>query len=111
MKRLLITAANKTQDIEESPEPFVLVTSLDDFYISYEVNAYTRRARNMTEIYSELHGHIVDGFNQAGVEIMSPHYSAIRDGNTLTLPEEHLPKDYRPAPFRIHPFEGLFGKK
>jgi small-conductance mechanosensitive channel len=111
VKGLLISAANQTQEIEESPEPFVLVTSLDDFYISYEVNAYTRRARSMTGIYSELHSHIVDLFNEAGVEIMSPHYSAIRDGNTLTLPEEHLPKDYKPAPFRIHPFEGILGRK
>jgi small-conductance mechanosensitive channel len=111
VKGLLIAAANKTENIEDSLEPFVLVTSLDDFYISYEVNAYTRRARNMMGIYSELHGHIIDGFNEAGVEIMSPHYSAIRDGNPLTLPEDHLPKDYKPAPFRIHPFEGLFGKK
>ena len=95
-------------------EPLVALEAFasgGDFYISYEVNAYTRRARNMTGIYSELHGHIVDGFNEAGVEIMSPHYSAIRDGNPLTLPEDHLPKDYQPAPFRIFPLEGLFKKK
>ena len=56
----------------------------------------------MTTTYSELHGHIVDRFNEAGIEIMSPHYSAIRDGNPLTLPEDHLPKNYEPAPFRLY---------
>jgi small-conductance mechanosensitive channel len=111
VKDLLISAAKKTGSIEESPEPFVLVTSLDDFYIRYEINAYTRKARNMITTYSELHGHIVDAFNEAGIEIMSPHYSAIRDGNPITLPEEHLPKDYQPAPFTFKPLEGLLGKK
>ena len=65
----------------------------------------------MAATYSELHSRILDGFNEAGIEIMSPHYSAIRDGNMLTLPEEHLPADYQPAPFRVFPFEGLIRKK
>lgn len=111
VRELLIAAASDTEDIESEPEPFVLVTSLDDFYISYEINAYTRRARKMPATYSELHGHIVDRFNEAGIEIMSPHYSAIRDGNPITLPEDHLPKNYEPAPFRFRPFDGMFGKK
>jgi small-conductance mechanosensitive channel len=108
---LLIEAALATEDLVDEPPPFVLITSLDDFSVSYEINAYTRGARWMNTTYSELHGHIIDRFNEAGVEIMSPHYSAIRDGNRLTLPDEHLPKDYRPAPFTIHPFEGLLKKK
>lgn len=111
VERLLIEAALATEDLVSDPKPFVLVTSLDDFYVSYEVNAYTRGARWMSATYSELHGRIIDLFNEAGVEIMSPHYSAIRDGNRIALPEEHLPKDYQPVPFRIHPFEGLLGKK
>jgi small-conductance mechanosensitive channel len=111
VRTLLTEAAIATENIEPDPAPFVLVTSLDDFYISYEINAYTRRARKMTAIYSELHGHILDGFNEAGVEIMSPHYSAIRDGNPLSLPDEHLPKNYQPAPFTFKPLEGLLGPK
>jgi len=111
VKDLLTEAAKATEDIESEPDPFVLVTSLDDFYVSYEINAYTRRARKMTAIYSELHGHIVDGFNEAGIEIMSPHYTAIRDGNPLTLPEEHLPKNYEPAPFTFQPLDRLLGRK
>jgi small-conductance mechanosensitive channel len=108
---LLIEAALATEDLVDDPPPFVLVTSLDDFYVSYEINAYTRGARWMSATYSELHGRIIDLFNAAGVEIMSPHYSAIRDGNPLALPQEHLPKNYQPAPFRIFPFEQLLRKK
>jgi len=111
VERLLIEAAGSTPEIEIDPPPFVLVTSLDDFYINYEINAYTKRARLMTATYSELHSHIVDRFNEEGVEIMSPHYSAIRDGNQITLPEEHLPKNYEPAPFTFKPLEGLLGRK
>ncbi len=111
VKELLIGAADDTENLEPEPEPFVLMTNLDDFYISYEINAYTRKARTTPATYSELHGRIVDRFNAAGIEIMSPHYSAIRDGNPLTLPEDHLPKNYEPAPFRFRPFEGILGKK
>jgi len=111
VRELLIAAAQATEKIEPDPEPFVLITSLDDFYLSYEVNAYTRQAQKMSTTYSDLHGHIVDNFNQAGIEIMSPHYSAIRDGNPLALPEDHLPKNYEPAPFTFKPLEGLLGRK
>ena len=55
----------------------------------------------MAAIYSELHQNIQDSFNAGGVEIMSPHYSSLRDGNQTTIPEEHLSKTYVPPAFRI----------
>ena len=48
------------------PPPFVLETSLNDFHISYELNAYTDRANDFQNIYSRLHEAIQDSFNQAG---------------------------------------------
>lgn len=42
--------------------------------------------------------------NEAGVEIMSPHYSALRDGNQTTVPEGHRPKSYVPPGFRFFNF-------
>jgi small-conductance mechanosensitive channel len=77
---LLIGAARKTTDIVAEPAPFVLQTALDDFYVAYELNAYTQTPNRMARIYSELHGHIQDEFAAAGVEIMSPHYRATREG-------------------------------
>ncbi len=85
--QLLVQAALKTPDILKSPPPFVLKTSLDDFYISYELNAYTDQASKMAATYSILHGNILDEFNQGGVEIMSPSYFAVRDGQPTTLPK------------------------
>ncbi|MDH4369874.1 MAG: mechanosensitive ion channel family protein [Nitrospira sp.] len=100
---LLIAAAKQTAHILETPEPFVLQTSLDDFYVRYEVNAYTGAPNKMATIYSELHQHIRDQFNEAGVEIMSPHYTQIRDGNRTTIPDEYLPKTYHAPSWRSWP--------
>jgi small-conductance mechanosensitive channel len=98
---LLIQAALATPDLLDNPRPFVLQTSLDDFYVSYELNAYTNAAMRMAATYSKLHANIQDRFNEAGVEIMSPHYRAARDGNQTTIPAEYLPADYLPPSFRV----------
>ena len=88
---LLIEAALATEYILENPPPFVLQTSLNDFHITYEINAYTREPELMATTYSELHQSIQDYFNAAGVEILSPAYSAWRDGNPSTIPIGDIP--------------------
>ncbi len=98
---LLISAANATDGLLKEPKPFVLQTSLDDFYVSYEINAYTRSPELMPELYAHLHENIQDNFNEAGMEIMSPHYRALRDGNTMAVPEEYRGKDYETPAIRI----------
>lgn len=100
---LLIGAALATDFIEKEPKPFVLQTSLDDFYVSYQINAYTRAPNRQAATYSLLHQNIQDKFNEAGVEIMSPHYRAQRDGNQTTVPADYLPAGYQAPPFRIQP--------
>ena len=87
VNELLIAAALDTQDIVGHPEPFVLQTSLDDNYVSYEVNGWTRKPEELPRIYSELHANILDEFHGHQVEITSPHYRAVRDGNPPTVPE------------------------
>ena len=104
---LLISAARATAHILPNPEPFVLQTSLDDFYVTYEINAYTDQPHKMANIYAELHQNIQDKFNEAGVEIMSPHYGQIRDGNQTTIPEQYLPKTYQAPSFRVGPLGAL----
>jgi len=99
--QLLIDAALSTQLIESEPVPYVLQTSLDDYYVSYRINAYTKMPNQQAKIYSQLHQNIQDKFNEAGVEIMSPHYNALRDGNATTIPAENLPKDYKTPSFNI----------
>ena len=94
-------AALATQFIVSEPAPFVLQTSLDDFYVSYQLNAYTDHPNKMVYIYSELHQNIQDKCNEVGIEIMSPHYKALRDGNHSTIPENYLPEDYEIPAFSI----------
>jgi len=98
---LLIQAALKTKDILREPAPFVLQNALQDSYVQYEINAYTDQPKRMVYIYSDLHGNIQDCFFAAGVEIMSPIYSALRDGNRTQMPKQFLPADYSPRGFRI----------
>jgi small-conductance mechanosensitive channel len=99
--QLLIDAALACEDISREPKPFVFQTALDDFYVHYEVNAFTDHPHRMAKTYSDLHEKIQDKFNEAGVEIMSSHYSNVRDGNRTTIPDAYLPKDYVAPSFRI----------
>ena len=61
---------------------------LETFTEYPQVNAYIKDADKMAAIYSVLHPNIQDYFNKAGIEIMSPHYIATRDGNEITIPKE-----------------------
>jgi len=75
---MLLMAARKTPALLDKPEPFVLKKSLDDFYVTYELNVYTDKPEKMAGAYSDLHERILDVFNEYGVQIMSPNYEADR---------------------------------
>lgn len=83
---LLLQAAAATDGVSEVPAPFVLQTALNDFHISYELNAHVRDVSLYRETLSQLLGAIQDQFAVAGVEILSPAYHAIRNGNPSTVP-------------------------
>ncbi len=92
VQKLLLEAASKTAQIETEPPPFVLQTALEDNYVAYELNAFTKNAGLRPKIYSELHANILDAFHGAGVEITSPHYRAVRDGNAPAIAEVITPE-------------------
>ena len=89
IRQLLLDAAHKTKNLRQSPEPFVLITTLDDFYVEYELNAYTKDYQQLPLIYSDLHHNILDVFHSNGVEIMSPHIYAHRSDLELQIPKEN----------------------
>ena len=91
--QLLINAARQTTGVLPEPKPFVLETELSDYYPCYQINAYIKDADKLGDIYSDLHQNIQDVFNEAGVEIMSPHYFAGRDGSASTIPTAPYPDD------------------
>lgn len=80
-------AAKATSGVMADPEPFVLETELQDWYPVYQINAYIKEADQLTQIYSNLYQSIQDVFTEADIEIMSPHYMAVRDGNETTIPK------------------------
>ncbi len=98
---LLIDAAKKTDLVRKNPEPYVFQTSLDDFYVSYQINAFTANPEKAAKIYSDLHANIQDGFAAAGIEIMSPHFQSLRDGSAFNVPEKHIPKDFVARSFKV----------
>ncbi len=107
---LLVASAQGTDQILDTPEPFVLQTGLNDYNVTYELNAYTNQPNVMARIYSQLHQNIQDRFNEAGVEIMSPAFTAVRDGNKAALPDDYLPAGYAAPGFRVTPLGDLLKK-
>ena len=91
VSELLVSAALRSHGINKTKPPFVNVSALLDHYVEYELNAYTDDPHSMPSSYSELHRHILDIFAEAGIEIMSPMYNAVRDGNQITIPKAKLP--------------------
>ena len=61
----------------------------------------------MLNIYSDLHQNIQDKFNEAGVEINSPHYASLRDGNETTIPQSYLSREYRRPAFEVRQVDRL----
>jgi small-conductance mechanosensitive channel len=101
MHQALIDAALQTGHINNEPSPFVLQTALNDFHVSYQINAYTNEARHQAIILSDLHRNIQDVCNERGIEILSPHFRSQRDGNTTTIPASYRKADYKAPAFRV----------
>lgn len=103
VEKLLIEAAKATENIRDEPPPFVLVTSLDDFFVTHQINAFTSAPHSMAQTYAALHKNILDKFFEAGVEIMSPHVHSIRDGSDDAIPskyrKEGVPKRPSMSPY------------
>ena len=85
VRDLLLDAASRTDGIESTPSPFVRQTSLEDFYIVYDLCVTTRAPQNRSAILSDLRSQVLNVFNAANVEILSPHFEAGRDGQASTV--------------------------
>ena len=76
VEAMLLLAASRTEGVEKEPAAFVHQTSLGDFAVNYELNAYTRAVPAMLEVYTSLHRNVLDVFNEYEVAIMTPAYVA-----------------------------------
>ncbi len=76
VEAMLKTACDRTEGLRATPEPKVLQTGLEDFYVRYELTAFAESSEKRGAVLSQLHGHIQDVFNENGVQIMSPNFEA-----------------------------------
>lgn len=74
VEAMLLLAAERTAGLMKEPRPFVHLTALGDFCVTYEVNVSCATAQQMPDLYAELHRQILDVFNEYGVQIMTPAY-------------------------------------
>jgi len=88
VEALLVRAALATPGIAAEPLPYVLQPALEDYYVRYEICAYTRLPNELHLTEANLNRKILDTFFAAGVEICSPAFTSIRDGNAIGMPRE-----------------------
>ncbi|GHT55662.1 hypothetical protein AGMMS49982_21800 [Bacteroidia bacterium] len=74
---LLIGAALKTENVLQTPPPFVLEVGFNDFYVEYEINVYIADANKIPAIFSDLRSNIQDAFHTAGISMTSQHYQKL----------------------------------
>jgi small-conductance mechanosensitive channel len=92
---LMKNAANLTSGIIQThPPPFVLETQLGDYAVTYELIGHTNHPKQVRYIEAELRRNLLDVFNNAGIEIMSPSVTAIRESGAQMIPEEYDPKPF-----------------
>jgi len=88
VRALLLMAAERTQSIARTPEPRVLQTALQDFYVEYTLLVTVADPTRRLVVLDELHAHIQDVFNEHGVQIMSPNYEADPERPKMVAPED-----------------------
>ena len=76
VRALLLQAAARTPGVSERPAPLVRQSALGDFCVEHTLLVCLVRPQLRGATLSALHGNILDAFNDAGVQIMSPHYES-----------------------------------
>ncbi len=94
---LMKNAARNTDHVLDEPEPLVLQHSLDDFAVEYELRVWTDDAKHMVRTKSALRQNVLDQFNEAGVEIMTPSVNAVRNSAEPAIPESYVGETPSPA--------------
>ena len=97
-EEVMLRAISRCKGIMEDPKPFVLQSKHEDNYIVYLLNGYTTEANGQAGIYSDILDMLYDEFTEEGIELVSPNYIAVRDGNEKTVPPEGRPCDRSEKP-------------
>ena len=85
---LLLIAARRTPGVRSAPAPVILQTGLQDWYVQYTLFVALDQPARRVFVLDELHANIQDGFNEHGVQIMSPRY-VMDPRKPKTVPPDH----------------------
>lgn len=85
---LLLAAAKRCGYARKSPEPRVLQSGLNDWYVAYDLLVCIDSPAQKLLALTELHQFIQDEFAAANVQIMSPHFVDQPDQAVLPGPWE-----------------------
>ena len=106
---LLIGAALATPGMRKDPPPFVWQTALNDFYVTYEINAYTSSARDgghLRGVAPENPGRVLRGGRRDHVAALQGASRRQRRGDSGDTPGSGLSRSCVPrrrCDRRIHP--------
>ena len=92
---LLLQAARKTAGLRTDPPPRVWQMALSNFYVEYELVVSLDHPEERVPILSELHTHILDAFNEAGVQIMVPAFESQPENKMIVPKSQWFPKPTR----------------
>jgi small-conductance mechanosensitive channel len=90
---ILLSAAQKTLYVLETPAPYVLQKEPEDNYARYELNMYIKEVSKTSMIFSDLYNHLQDEFRVAGIDMTSPFFYI------STTPTEQKPADELQYPY------------
>jgi len=76
VRGLLLDAAAGAEGIAADPPPRVLVWELGEFAVSYQLHVFLVPGADRISARATLNTRILDAFNAAGVQIMTPHFES-----------------------------------
>jgi len=98
VEALLLAAARRTTGLCDAPPAMVWRVSLDDYYVKYTLLVTPEDPCHRAQVLDRLHGHILDAFNEHGVQIMSPHYMGDPAGAKVVPPSQWYAPPAAPQP-------------
>jgi small-conductance mechanosensitive channel len=98
VQELLRLAAERTEGVLRDPPARILQTALLDHAVEYTVIVSIADPTTRLAVLDVLHAHILDLFNEHGVQIMSPHYEGDPEAPKLVPSEQWFRAPARPPP-------------
>jgi small-conductance mechanosensitive channel len=74
VEAMLLEAARRTPGLLPDPASFIRQQALGDFAVTYALCVHIDQPMKMEATYTDLHRHVLDVFNEYGVQIMTPAY-------------------------------------